>query len=427
MPRFVGVKNGSIRIVSDAFFVNKEFEIIELTDELKTIPPNDLMLDYHLVSGKIVNKNQKKIAKNLRIAFVGNWMMTCGIAQYNKNLFSEIIKHISSDYKLFIEYNENPIADPEIINNEKTTNKVIQCWKRGESLSQLVNNIKEYNPDIILIGHEFGLFHNSRYWIAMMNQLSKFRTIVIMHSVFHHKDKTIVEASIPEIVVHLEGAKQVLKEEKKISGKVYVINHGTFPNADSTKLWNFYKSEHTFMQQGYLFKYKGFSNSILATKLLKDKYPDVFFTGLCSESSFNRFEHEMYYQELMEMINKYNISENVGLIRGYQSDEVLDAYLRTNKAAVFPYISNKEHECFGASGAAPYAMSKGIPVISSNVPHFDGLPTLRAETPEDLANRLDELFSSRQKSKEQINLQNIYLEDNRWENIALKYLKIFEN
>lgn len=261
----------------------------------------------------------------------------------------------------------------------------------------------------------------------MMNQLSKYRVIVVMHSIFRHMDKTIVEASIPEIVVHLQGAKDVLKDEKKISGKVYVIKHGTFPCTDRSRLWNFYKSEHTFVQQGYLFRYKGFQNSIKAVHLLKGKYPDVFFTGLCSEGPYSRLEHEAYYGELMAMIKEFGIEENVGLIRGYQSDTALNSFLRMNKVAVFPYISNKEHECWGASGAAPYAMNKGIPVITSNIHHFSELPSLRADTPEEIAAHLDRLFSSKKAIDEQIEKQNSYLQDNSWENTAQRYLDIFES
>lgn len=426
MSRFVGVKDGSIRVVSNAFFVNEGLEVVELPDDLKGIEGYNLMLNYHLKDGKIESKKIKKPAKDLKIAFITNWKMECGIASFGYNLYSEIIKHIK-DFKLFIEKNDSPIEELDLINGINYPDKIVQCWERGKSLSLLVNEIKKYDPDIILANQEWGIFPNSRHWISMMNQLSNYRIITTMHSIFHHQDKTIVEATIPEIIVHLEGAKEVLKEEKKISGKVYVIKHGTHPCTDTSKLWNFYKSEHTFMQQGYLFRYKGFQNSIKAVHILKDKYPDIFFTGLCSEGPFSKLEHESYYNELMAIIKEYGIEENVGLIRGYQSDITLNSYLRTNRVAVFPYISEKQYECFGVSGAAPYAMSKGIPIITSNIHHFSGLPSLRADTPEEIAQQLDFLFSSKKVMEEQVKKQNIYLEENSWPNTALKYIEIFEN
>src|SRR5208337_4525456 len=120
--------------------------------------------------------------------------------------------------------------------------------------------------------------------------------------------------------------------------------------------------------------------------------PDVFFTGLFSESPYAQVEHQMYYNELMLLIEKLGIQENVSIIRGYQSDATIDSFLRTNQVAIFPYVSHPAHEVFGASGAARTAMSKGLPVITSSVNHFIDLPTIKADTPEEIAKALEKLF-----------------------------------
>lgn len=427
MTRYAGVKNGRIRIVSDAVFTNKDMEVVEIPSEFESIMPEELMLNYLLKdSGIIEKKKQQRKAKDLRVAFITNLNMACGIATYSNDLFLEISKCIGN-FKIFVEKNDKPLSDTHSLGGkELSPEQITECWERGKSLQKLVEEVDAYQPDIILIAHEWGIFPHARYWLSMINQLSKYRVIVIMHSIFHHPDKTIVEASIPEIIVHVEGARKVLKEEKKVSGKVYLVKHGTFPPGDQKKLWNFYKSDHTFMQQGFLFRYKGFQNSIEAVHLLKAKYPDIFFTGLCSESTTNGIEHENYYQELMAMVRKYGIEENVGLIRGYQSDKVLDSFLRMNTAAVFPYISNPEHVCYGSSGASPYAMSKGIPVITSSVPHFSGLPSIKADSPEEIADAIDRLFSNQHAIETQVSIQNEYLRDNCWKNTAARYIEIFE-
>src|ERR1700686_1354773 len=215
-----------------------------------------------------------------------------------------------------------------------------------------------------------------------------------MHSIFpNHLDKTIVEASMPEIVVHLEAAKQCLMKEKNINAKIYVIPHGCYPLENNPQLWNIYKSEHNFLQVGFGLKYKAFEDSIIAVSLLKEKYPDIFFTAIFSEAPNSKYEHEIYYQELVKLIEQLNIKENVGIIRGFQSDTCLDAYFRTNKVAVFPYKSSGIHFVYGASGASRMAMSKQIPVITSSIPHFSDLCSIKADTPEDIAKELEKLFS----------------------------------
>lgn len=424
MARFIGVKHNRICVVSDNIFNNSGLEVIQIPPELSHVSPADLMTSCVVRNGKIRCKCSKKPVNELKVALVGNWKMRCGIATYSENLWPEVAKHVGS-FKLFIEKNEITTGDVHQFGDRTLSeDQVVVCWKRGESLRTLTKELKDYDPDIIWIQHEFGLWPNASYWLSMMSQLSDYRVIVTMHSIFHHRDKTIVEAAMPEIVAHLEGGRKLLKDEKKVSSKVHVIPHGCY-KFDNQRLWNFYKTEKTFLQFGFGFRYKGWENSIRATAVLKEKYPDVFFTGLFSESPYSKYEHQVYYNELMNLVSDLGIQENVSIIRGYQSDEVLDSFLRTNQATIFPYVSHPDHEVFGASGAARMAMSKGLPVITSSVNHFSDLPTLKADTPEEIAAALELIFTQPQAKEKQLRTQLSYLNDNTWEKIGLRYVAIF--
>ncbi len=424
--RYAGIKNNRICIISGEPIKSDEYQVLEIPDELSHIPSLDLITGCRIKEGKLINKMARKPASQMKVALVGNWKMRCGIATYSNNLWGEVIKHVG-DVKLFIEVNEVTGQLNEVGNQVISPDKIVPCWKRGQSLQELVKQIREYEPDVVWIQHEFGLWPNAMYWLAFMSQLSDYRVIVTMHSVFHHRDKTIVEAAIPEIVVHLEGAKKVLKAEKQIPGKVYVIPHGCFPCTNRERLWNFYKSDRTFMQFGFGFRYKGWENAVRATAILKQKYPDVFFTGLFSESPHNKAEHELYYNELMALVDQLGVQENVAIIRGYQSEETLDSYMRTNQATLFPYVSHPAHEVWGASGAARIAMAKGLPVVTSSVNHFSDLPTIKADSPEEIATSLDKLFTDKAHREGQIQKQINYLDENTWENVAKRYVSLFEN
>lgn len=426
--RYAGIKNNRICFISDEPVQSEEVQVVEVPEQLSHVTSSDLILNCQFKNGKIVCRCVKRSAKHMRIALVGNWKMKCGIATYSESLWPEVIKHVG-DYKLFIENNASPLTGPltEIGGESVTPDKVIPCWKRGEYPRDLIAAIKDYEPDIVWIQHEFGLWPHAGYWLALMNQLSNYRVIVTMHSVFHHKDKTICEAAMPEIVTHLRGGHDVLKYEKQVPGKVYVIPHGCYPCTNKERLWNFYKSDFTFLQFGFGFRYKGWENSIRATAILKEKHPEVFFTGLFSESPHNTGEHQMYYNELMDLTDKLGVRENVALIRGFQSEETLDSYLRTNQATLFPYISHPAHEVFGASGAARMAMSKALPVVTSSVNHFSDLPTIKADTPEEIAKALEAVFTNPDLRARQINKQIEYLNENTWEKIALRYIALFEH
>lgn len=429
MTRFVGARKGSICLVSSAPLIelsDSNIEFVPIPEEYADVDTGTLFTSFRVRNGVLQPRRKHGPASSLKLAFVGNWKMRCGIATYSENLLPEVAKHFG-DFKLFIERNDAPTGPINMVGETAVPlEKVVPCWNRGGSLVELANAIKTYDPDVVWFQHEFGIWPHAGHWLSLMSQLSDYRVIVTMHSVFHHRDKTIVEACMPEIIVHLDGAKNVLQKEKGINNPVHVMSHGCMPVTDHARLWNFYKSGHTFMQFGFGFRYKGWEKSIRATAILREKYPDVFFTGLYSESPFNAIDHQVYYDELMALINELGIQENVAIIRGYQSDVALDSYMRTNQATVFPYVSHPAHEVFGVSGAARVAMSKMAPVITTNVNHFSDVPTLKADTPEEIADALDMMFSNPLARKAQVEKQLAYLNENTWEKVALRHVKLFE-
>lgn len=427
--KYVASKNGTIYVVSSSPLIVNDpgSELVEVPEEHHDIPAADVVTRFKVKCGKLRQRRRSGHASKLKLAFVGNWKMQCGIATYSENLLPHVARQFG-DFRLFIEKNDYPTGPVTVIGETAVPpEKVVSCWKRGEPLGTLAKAIKDYDPDVVWIQHEFGIWPNAGYWLSLMGQLSDYRVIVTMHSVFHHRDKTIVEAAMPEIIVHLDGAKKVLQEEKGITSPVHVLPHGCAPVTDIDRLWNFYKSDHTFMQFGFGFRYKGWEKSIRAASILKNKHSDVFFTGLYSESSFNMTDHQVYYDELQRLVHELGLQDNAAIIRGYQSDVALDSYMRTNQVVVFPYVSNKEHEVFGVSGAARMAMSKVVPVVTTNANHFSDVPTLKGDTPEEIADAIDRMFSNSLARKEQVAKQLTYLNENSWSQVALKHIQIFES
>jgi glycosyltransferase involved in cell wall biosynthesis len=405
---FIGHKNNEIKIISEQKFTSSELSVIEVPDG---ISGEDIYCKYRIRNNKLVIKKPFGDTSGLKIAFVTNWNMACGIASYAKSLFLELAKQFK-DYKLFIE------------DNGTTGDNIIACWKRGQDCSELVKQLKNYEPDIILINHEWGLFPNASVWLSLITQLNDYRVIVIMHSVFHHADKTICEAAMPEIVTHLEGGRRVLKEEKEISANVSVIPHGC-DKFNGERFWNLYHTEHCILQVGFGLRYKNFQDTIKATAILKQKYDDIFLTAVFSESPYGKMDHQKYYNELVGLVDELGINKNVGIIRGFQSDTVINSYMRTNNVAIFPYVSQPNHEVFGSTGIAREAMSRGLPVISSSINHFSDLPTMKADSPVEIAKAVEILFEDKEKRLAQIQVQKEYTERYSWGNIAEMWKRVF--
>lgn len=412
MAKYAGIENKTISVISNTQHIGCDIPIpIELQD--KTI--SELQSLAKVKNNTIVSKGKPK-----KMAFIGNLKMRCGISTYNENLLIELLP-LLDETRLFIERNANPTSSVYELGKQQLANdQVLACWKRGEPLDDLIVAVKEYDPDVVIVSHEYGIFPNARYWLSLMTQLSEYRVIVILHSVFpHHQDKVVIEASIKECVVHLEGARKALLN-KGVSSKVHVIPHGCY-TADQSRLWNIYRSEQTVIQTGFGFSYKGWKTSIKTIALLKDAYPKLFFTGIFSETDFNIIEHNTYYNELMMLIDELRVRDNVALIRGFQSEKVIGTFMRTNTVCLLPYESDPKNEVFGASGAARLAMAHGIPVITSTFHHFEDLPTIKANGVEAMAKELDKLFKSKLLRQEQVKKQNTHVSANSFAVIAKQY------
>jgi glycosyltransferase involved in cell wall biosynthesis len=246
---------------------------------------------------------------------------------------------------------------------------------------------------------------------------------VTLHSVYAHKDKSIVEAACRDIVVHTVGARRVLVEVKQVGGRVTLIPHGCPPPNREPPLWNLYGSPHTMIQFGFGFPYKGWEHSVAIVARLKKDYPDVFFTGLMSERWPD--VHVRHARELRRLARELDVSEHVGLVLGFQSDPVLDAYLRTNRVGIFPYREQGEHTVYGCSGAARECMAKGLPVVTSTVPLFEDLEGVvpRRNTVEGWADAVAEIFEH----GGDLARQDAFLTTRSWPIVARSYLDLLND
>ena len=418
--RFAVIEGERIVSLSDRPIVGSSLQV---PAALESISSDALITGYKVMGGAFVESGKLPETSALRCAFITNLKQSCGVAEYGEKLFRQLIPLIK-DFHFFIEEVPNPTSSLESLDGIDLKGKLTICWKRGESLSPLAEKIIAYNPDIVIINYEPGIFPNSRWLLSLASQLDRYPTFAIVHSVFPaHRDKLVPLSAFKNIIVHLDEAKTFL--DGALNANVKVLSHGC-NDLDATRLWNVYRSKHTIVQTGYGIAYKGMEDSIRATGLLKAKYPDVFFTCLFSETSPDNPEHKTYHEKLMKIVDELSLQDNVAILRGYRTDIVLDSFYRTNRVALFPYKSSEEHKVFGASGSARLAMSKGVVVVSSSIPHFSDIPTIKAENVEGLAKAIDELWSDEKMEKEQLMRQAEYLKANSWKKCAERLVEIIE-
>jgi glycosyltransferase involved in cell wall biosynthesis len=290
---------------------------------------------------RFIKKEDKDIP--IKIGYVCNWNQQCGISTYSKFIFDEL-KLLVDEYKIF---SELPFGQ-----EEDTKENIVYCWKRGEHLKKLLNEIKEYNPNFILIQHEWGIFPKAGFFMSFITELKRLHipVIVALHSVYDHLDKIIPLSVLDNVIVHSDNARGLLKR-LKFKGNVFVIPHGCPEVKKYEEVWNIFQTPYLIFGFGFGFKYKGVDIAIDAIKYLKEtdeKFKDILYVYVCSESDTNKGIHEYYYNTLSEKVEKEGLEDNVLLIRGFLEDEMLDVYLKTVKMVIFPYISDPTNSVFGS-------------------------------------------------------------------------------
>lgn len=363
-----------------------------------------------------------KEKSNLRVAIVCNWNDQCGISTYSKYLTEALIGKVG-DIKVFSEESEDKTSEDEPF--------VERCWKRGDNLLPLANRIKQWNPDFVIIQHEYGIYPNAFYFMQLMESLENIPYVVAMHSVYEHLDKLVYSEACKNIVVHTQQAKSVLQNMGNTSN-IHVIPHGCLQFSQIDELWNIMRSPYTIMQFGFGFNYKGVDRAIEAIAHLKEKdekFEDIHYFYLCSSNSHNLTAQNDYYEELIETANTCGVRDNISIIKKYQSDQMLSLYLRLAKVVVFPYKINGDNKVYAASGAIRLAMAHKKPVIASDSHLFDDVEGIipRPGNHLELANEIDKIFSDEEYRSKIANDGYSYTLDNSWDNTANQYIDCYYN
>jgi glycosyltransferase involved in cell wall biosynthesis len=329
---------------------------------------------------------------------------------------------------------QTKVKDVLILSEKNTpthpdTTNVKRCWKRGESMAETMQILKNWQPDFVIVQHEFGIFPKATHFLAMLQALKEFNYIVTLHSVYEHLDKTICTSAIDNIVVHTEEGKDCLQRLGH-NQNIFVVPHGCPQFEQTEELWNIFQTPYTLVQFGFGFFYKGVDRAIDAIHHLKStdpKFQNIFYCYLCSDSGhFNSIFND-YYNYLNDKIETLGLQENVSIVRKFHSEQTINNYLRCAKIALFPYITNPLHVVYGSSGAIRVAMANKIPVIASEGHMFDDLEGV-VPRPHDhisLAKEIDEIFSNDQHKARLLLKAKNYMKTNTWDHVADKYLNLY--
>jgi glycosyltransferase involved in cell wall biosynthesis len=363
-----------------------------------------------------------KPVNQLRVAIVCNWDDKCGISTYSNYLVKAMLPKVAA-IKVFSETKTDRSIDPE------TKIEVEDCWERGGNLLPLAERILDWSPDFIIVQHEFGIFPDAFRFMQFIQAVKRVPTITCMHSIYHHLDKLVYTEAIPNIIVHTKQAKNALQEMGN-SSRVFVIHHGCVQSAETDEIWNIMRNSYTIMQFGFGFRYKGVDRALQAVANLvhgDPKFKNLYYFYLCSSNSHNHLANQEYCDYLLKLAEELGIRDNVTIVMKYQSDKMLNLYLRLAKLVVFPYLINDDNMVYGSSGAVRLAMAAKRPVIASESHLFDDLEGVipRPQNAEELSKAIDSVFSNAEYRSQIIDRAQKYIAYNTWDIAADRYLAIY--
>lgn len=359
----------------------------------------------------------------VRLAVVCNWGDACGIATYAEYLVNSM-RPLLSDVRIFAE----DIAGD---GRQGGALEVDRCWKRGQSMAVAARRLVDWRPSAVLIQHEFGIFPRAPYMLQLLQALdaNAIPYAVTLHSVYEHLDKVVCSSAMRNIVVHSPSGEACLRRLGHTS-TIRVIPHGCVRHEEVGENWNITQTPYAIVQFGFGFGYKGVDVALEAVARLKRMDPEkyggdtpVHYCYLCSESPHVKNINNDYYRMLVGKIEELGLVDNAVIVRGFQTEEVLNQYLRTYKLAVFPYVQDSRNVVYGASGAARLAMANRTPTIVSTSHMFDDLEGVlaRAGDAADLARHIDVFFSDYRVRDRMIREADEYIARNSWPITARRY------
>ena len=361
----------------------------------------------------------------------------CGIATYSQDLILAINNKFTNSFSI-------KIAALETKTEKHFYKEDIYSILQTDNSHSYVELAEKINQDtqleMVLIQHEFGLFHgNESDFISFLNAINKPK-IVVCHTVLPRPDEKFkmhvqdINNSVEAIIVMTHDSARILAEDYSMAKeKISVIPHGTHlvEHKNKATLKDKYglsgrKIISTF---GLLSSGKCLETTINALPTIVKDEPEVLFLiiGKTHPTVFKN-EGEQYRDSLKERIKELSLENNVKFVNEYLSLENLLEYLQLTD--IYLFTSKDRNQA--VSGTFSYAISCGCPIISTPIPHAvevlkDGAGIIvDFENPSQLATEVIRLLGDDELRKN-ISANGIHkMAPTAWQNSALGHTALIE-
>ena len=286
----------------------------------------------------------------------------CGIATYSSFLIEEL-KKLENVVYVVSEYGAEGENVHTVYNSQDP-----------DLAHKIFQTMIKFNPDIVHIQHEFGLFGPHRgvnvLPLIYMFKLSRIPVVATFHTIyenFTYDSRIIIEAVIrasDAIIVHEDYQKESIFKNIARFDNIFVIPHGV-------RKVNFIKdAKHkigaqgrkTILLLGYFRPGKNFEQIIKIMPRIKKQVPGALLI-VAGDNRMN--ECSEYTDKIVEMIKNSAAADSIKYIKGEFSKDTLDTIICSADVAVLPYKISSQ------SGIMAHLLAFGIPLVTSGIRVFE--------------------------------------------------------
>ncbi len=361
----------------------------------------------------------------------------CGIATYSQDLIEALNNKFNKSFNI------------KICPLESNTQKHIYLEKpqsilNTDSLDSFLELEKNINDNdqikMVVVQHEFGLFHsNEAAFLNLLENIEK-PIIVVFHTVLPNPDEILksnvekIVKAAKSIIVMTNSSASILKEDYDIPAKkITIIPHGTHlvKHIDKEVL----KAKYNFQNRkilstfGLLSSGKNIESTLKALPIIIEKYPEVLFLIIGkTHPEVVKKEGEQYREKLQTIITDLQLQDNILFINEFLPLPDLLEYLQLSD--IYLFTSKEPNQA--VSGTFSYAISCGCPIVSTPIPHACEVLTddvgriIDFENPEQLANQVIDLLDN-EPLRKSIALNGLHkIAPTAWENSANSHADLFK-
>lgn len=305
-----------------------------------------------------------------RIAYVSTYVpKRCGLATFTHHLRQAV--NAAKNWRA-----KDPVVVLQDGNADGMKDPLLWPLRRDNEndYMKLANRINRSDIDVVSLQHEFGIFGGEagRYILPFLRHLDK-PVVTTFHTVFEQPrppyadiQKEIAERSARIVVMNRKAIGFLHRSFQIPLEKIHFIPHGTPEPDDEGR--HFYREQlgwdgrKVLMTFGLLSRGKGIE---LILNLLPDivrKVPNALYAIVGqTHPEVKKREDESYREELLSIIRKSGLGDNVVMVDRYVEENELVRYLTACDLYVTPYPGMEQI----TSGTLAYAVGLGRPVLST--------------------------------------------------------------